>query len=94
MSPNKIEQEVGDVALVRKALRNCLDFLVQFVPDLPQLAELQCVSQYNQSETILYAACLEIMREKGNLESVDLQLLKALRTNLFMHYDAVKKERQ
>lgn len=90
--PNKIEYEFGDETLVRKALRNCLEFIAPHVPDLPKLSELQCASQGLHSETILYAACLEIMRVNGNLESVDLQLLKALRTNIHMSYSAVSGE--
>jgi hypothetical protein len=52
--------------LVRNALRNCLDFIAPHVPNLLELAELQCASQYHHSELILYAACLEIMRFQGN----------------------------
>lgn len=93
-SPNNIKQEFGDETLVRNALKNCIDFIAPHVPDLPKLAELQCCSQYQQSERILYAACLEIMRVDATLQNVDVQLLKALRTNLYMHYRAVsKKER-
>lgn len=90
--PEKIPGEVGDEVLVRNALRNCLDFITPYVPDLPKLAELQCSSQYQQSETVLYAACMEILREKGNLGSIDTRLLKALRTNIYMGYNAIPKE--
>ena len=90
--PDKIEYEFGDEKLVRNALRNCLNFIAPYVPDMLKLSELQCASQYQPSETILYAACMEIMRVKGNLEGVDFQLLKALRTNIFMGYSAVSNE--
>lgn len=90
MKPDKIKHEFGDENLVRTALRNCLDFIAPNVPDLPKLAELQCASQYQQAEAILYAACLEILRSNGNLEAVETPLLAALKTNLDMHYDAVK----
>ena len=92
MAPDKIEHEFGDGTLVRNALRNCLDFIAQNVPDLLKLAELQCTSKSHYSEWILYAACLEIMREKGSLEEVDLRLLRALRTNIHMSYSSVSKE--
>ncbi len=91
-APDEIEQEFGNESLVRNALRNCLDFIAPHVPDLLKLAKLQCASEYYYSEMILYAACLEIMRAKGNLEGVDLQLLKALRTNIHTYYDAVSQE--
>ena len=91
-SPDKIEQEFGDEALVRNALLNCLDFIAPKIPDLLKLAELQCASQGLYSERILYAACLEIMRVNGNLVGVDLRLLRALRTNIHMSYSAVSQE--
>jgi hypothetical protein len=84
--PDKIEHEVNDEDLVRTALRNCIDFIAPHVP------ELQCASKYHHSEPILYAACLEIMRVKGNLEEVDLRLLKALRTHIHRGYPAVPGE--
>lgn len=91
-TPDKIEDEFGEETLVRNALRNCLDFIAPDIPDLLKFAELQCASQGLYSETILYAACLEIMRVKGSLEGVDLRLLKALRTNIHMGYSAVSNE--
>ena len=92
VEPDNIEHAFGDEALVRNALRNCLDFITPNVPDLLKLAELRCELKCQHSETILYAACLEIMRVKGNLEDVDLRLLKALRTNIRMGYSAVSTE--
>jgi hypothetical protein len=92
MAPDKIEHDFGNEALVRNALRNCLDFIAPHVPDLIKLAELQCASQTLNSERILYAACLEIMRVQGNLEEVDLRLLRALRTNIHGDCSAVSSE--
>ncbi len=91
-APDKIEKEFGNEALVRNALRNCLDFITPHVPDLNELAELQCASKYYHSELILYASCLEIMRFRGNLEEVDRYLLRALCTNINMSYKAVSRE--
>ena len=90
-TPDRIEQEFGDEAIVRNALRNCLDFITPHVPDLLELAESQCASKSLYSEPILYAACLEIMRVQGNLEEVDRHLLKALRTNRIL-YNAVSND--
>ncbi len=88
-NPDQIKQEAGELALVRTALRNCMDFISSEVPDLLELAELQCDSKGLHVEWILYAACLEILRSKGNLENVDLRILRALKTNLNMLYSAV-----
>ncbi|EEH92514.2 hypothetical protein CSAG_00868 [Citrobacter portucalensis] len=92
MHPENIELEFGDETLVRNALRNCLDFITPVVPTLPELAALQCESQYAYSEMILYAACLEILRAEGSLERVDITLLTALRTHIHMGYDSVSTE--
>ncbi|KHE00586.1 hypothetical protein NL54_15880 [Pantoea stewartii] len=92
MHPEKIELEFGDEKLVRTALRNCLDFITPVVPTLPELAALQCESKHRYSETVLYAACLEILRAEGNLECVNTELLKALRTNIHMGYNSVSTE--
>ncbi|MEW8693224.1 MAG: hypothetical protein AB2535_19490, partial [Candidatus Thiodiazotropha endolucinida] len=90
--PNKIDNEFGEETIVRGALQNCLDFIAPHVPDLSKLAKLHCDSQGVRSLMILYAACLEIMRVKGNLEGVDLCLLKALRTNIHSYHNAVSEE--
>lgn len=89
---NNIEKEFGDAKLVRNALKNCLPFISEYIPDLKKLAEFQCASKGLQSENILYAACLEILSTEGNLESVDFHLLKALRTNIHMSYQSVSEQ--
>lgn len=93
-NPEDIRQEFGDEKLVRNALRNCLDFIDEHVPDLQKLAELQCDSQGLHVETILYAACLEIMRAEGHLEDVSIRGLKALRTGIDIGYSAVSTDDQ
>jgi len=92
MRPEQIEESVGDVALVRTALRNCLDFIDSEIPGLTKFAERQCSGKILNSEMVLLAACLEIMRSEGNLESVDLRLLTALRTSINRHYSSVIEE--
>lgn len=92
ISPEKIELEFEDDALVRRALRNCLDFIAPHIPEPLELAKLQCASKSLHAEIVLYAACLETMRAEGNLESVDTRLLNALRTNIYMGYRAVSSE--
>jgi hypothetical protein len=82
--PENIAKEFGEEALVRNALRNCLDFIAPLVPNMHELAQLQCASQPKPSEGILYAACIEIMRTDGNLRGVNRELLKALRTGINM----------
>lgn len=92
--PETIEVEFGDENLVRNALKNCLPFIESHVPNLSELAKAQCSSVSYHSEVILYAACIQIFRDYGNLEGVQLELLKALRTGIDMHYHAVSNEEQ
>lgn len=80
--PERIIEEFGDEKLVKTSLRNCLPFIETYVPNLIELAKAQCDSVRYSSEEILSAACLEIFRESGNLESVKLELLKVLRTDI------------
>lgn len=90
--PERIEIEFGDENLVRNALKNCLPFIQSHVPSLSELAKAQCSSISYHSEVILYAACIQIFREHGSIEGVQLELLKALRTGIDMHYSAVSNE--
>ncbi|MBU9823923.1 NACHT domain-containing protein [Rahnella perminowiae] len=92
MDPNRIEREFDDEKMIRNALRNCLSFISDSVPDLAGLAKLQCESSRRNSEIVLYAACLEIFRFQGNLEGIDLSLIKALKTNIRAGFRAVSKE--
>ena len=91
-TPDRIEIEFGDEAIVRKALRNCIDFIAPDIPDLAKLAELRCESQSLYIEMILYAACLEIMRAGNDLQNINTKLLIALRTGTQIHYTAVLDE--
>ena len=90
--PESIKLRFGDEPLVQKSLRNCLGFIEPQIPDLQKLAELQCDSRFQHLKTILYAACIEIMRVDGNLSGVEFSSLLALRTNLNMQHPAVSQE--
>ncbi len=87
--PENIPTEFGSETIVRNALRNCPEFIEPHVPDLEKLAELRCCSKGLHIEIILYASCIEIMREYGNLERVKPALLVALKTTFNTRYDAV-----
>ena len=91
-NPEKIEADFGDEVLVRTSLKNCLEFIEPSIPDLQKLANLQCESKGLIVETILYAACLEIMRDKGSLEEIKPSLLFALRTNLNIGHRMVSQD--
>ncbi|WP_283392833.1 NACHT domain-containing protein [Photobacterium phosphoreum] len=88
-NPENIVIKFGDEKLVRNALKNCLEFIEPKVPSLKRLAELHCLSQWIYVETILFASCIEIMREFGSLDRVKPALLVALRAKINTHYDAI-----
>ncbi len=92
MNPQKIIEEFGDENLVRNALCNCLEFIAPHVPDLAELAQLQCKSEFLNVVQVLYAACLEIFRRDKNLNRVSFEFLTALRTHLNTHYPAILTE--
>ncbi|MDN3696095.1 hypothetical protein QWY97_01815 [Vibrio cortegadensis] len=87
--PKDIVLKFGDEEIVKNALKNCHEFIEPEVPSLNKLAELRCASKGLHVETILFASCIEIMREYKNLDSVKPELLLALKTNFNIHYDAV-----
>lgn len=80
--PERIKEEFDDINLVKTSLKNCLPFIESYVPNLGELAKAHCNSSRYHSEVILCASCLEIFRDTGNLESVKLELLQALRTDI------------
>ena len=88
--PEKIKQEFGDDSLVRNGLRNCLDFITPHVPDMARLAELRCASQVEDSEVILFAACLELLRRDGHLNEVPVSHLWVIKANLETYYPGIK----
>ena len=90
--PNKIVEKFGDEQLVRNALYNCLDYIQPNIPSLSKLAELQCQSKSLNLEFILYAACLEILKRDGALNSVSAEILTALRTNLSTYWLGVNSD--
>jgi cytidylate kinase len=92
MNPDRIDERVGDAALVSTALKNCIDFIAPRIPDLLEFAQLQCSGKILHAEMVLLAACLEIMRTDGSLEDVDLRLLIALRTSVERSYSSVIEE--
>ncbi|MGO1190722.1 MULTISPECIES: NACHT domain-containing protein [Vibrio] len=87
--PEEVALKFGNEEIVKSALKSCHEFIEPEVPSLNKLAELRCSSKGLYVETILFASCIEIMREYGNLDSVKPELLLALKTNFNVRYDAV-----
>jgi cytidylate kinase len=92
MHPEKIKEEFGDDIIASAALKNCLNFISPFVPNLHKLAELSCSSRSSTASQVLYAACIQIMAEKSTLDIVDATLLRSLRANINVHYSSVDEE--
>ncbi|MCU1730057.1 hypothetical protein NTD86_24125 [Pseudomonas sp. 7P_10.2_Bac1] len=92
METNGVEEEFGDKTIALNALRNCIDFIAPHIPELQTLAELSCASKGSGAVRILFAACLEIMREQQSLECIDLRLLKSVRASINVHYRSVSDD--
>lgn len=90
--PSKIVYEFGDENIVKNAIKNCIPKLDSYIPTLQELAEAQCCSDYYKCEEVLYAACLQIFREKRHLNDVETKYLQVLRTGLSMRYQAISEE--
>ncbi|MCG9770467.1 hypothetical protein L1D59_17885 [Pseudoalteromonas piscicida] len=87
--PEDIVLKFGNEEIVKNALTSCHEFIEPEVPSLNKLAESQLSSKGLCVETILFASCIEIMREYGKLDSVKPKLLLALKSSLNVGYDAV-----
>lgn len=87
-----VEDKYEYKQIARIALKNCLDFIEPYVPNLEELVRLQFESKSKASEQVLYAACLEIYREKSSLNEIKTNILQSLRTNLHVYYDGVTDE--
>lgn len=93
--PNKVIDKFRNDLLSRNALYRCLDYIQPHIPSLSKLAELHCKSKILGVELILYAACLEVLKRDGSLNSVSVELLTALRTNLSTYWlgiDSIDRE--
>lgn len=84
--PNKIIENFGDEELIRNSLYNCLDYIKPDIPSLLKLAELHSQSQHLNIELVLYAACLEILKRDGSLNSVSVDALIALRAGFSTYW--------
>jgi hypothetical protein len=76
--PDDLHQLTDNLETVRKTLYNCLNLLNAHVPSLQDLAN---GNRRNIAE-VLHAACLVHFRAKGNLEHVELSVLRAAKTEL------------
>lgn len=92
INPERIEEIVCDAPLVHAALKNSIGFIAPRIPDLLRLSQLRCAGKALLEERVLLAACLEVMRAEGCLESIELRLLIALRISVDRSYSSVSKE--
>ncbi len=75
--------EMDDKELPARALRNCFSFLKPHMPTLTELAES---SGTYEIVTVAHAACLAEFRETGNLDGIDVELLRAVKTDSHASY--------
>lgn len=77
MKPEKLGEVFGHVADAELALRNSFEFMR---PHVPKLTFLVDHSPY--SLRVLHAACLAHFRHANNLDAIDIDILKAVRTDV------------
>jgi len=90
--PDQIKDRIGDHELVNNALRNCIGFIETELPSLRELAANHCALEVLVAERVLYAACIEIMRNNGSLSGIKTHVLQILRVNLTTRYPAISEE--
>lgn len=87
--PKQIPIEFGNEQVVHNSIRNCLSSLT---PHIPSLKKLAATSARFNLEIVLYAFCIQTVREQGCLDSIPNQVLTTVRTDLSMHHSAVSDE--
>lgn len=77
IEPEKLSEVYDDITDAECALRNSFVFLK---PQVPTLASL--VNQSPYSLRVLHAACLAHFRDVGNLDAIETDVLRAVKTDL------------
>ena len=75
--PEKFDEIVDDPQVAERALLNCFAFLAPHVPSLADLAE----GKGRAVTHVLHAACLATYRATGTLNGIDIQILRAVKTD-------------
>lgn len=78
--PETIPSRYGDADLVEQALINCIPHILQFVPDLQALAEINGEGKIYAAERLFYVASLVLFEKTRSLESIPVAVLRTLRT--------------
>lgn len=78
LEPDKFGEVVDTVETAHKALRSCFSFVTPHIPTLHQLGVRDGTA--TAVAMVLHAACLLRFRETGSLEGIDVNALKAVKT--------------
>jgi len=92
IKPDNIEEEFGEKSIVSSDLYNCLPVIYPDLPSLSEIAQARCQSQYFEIIRVLHASCLERVRKDGNLDSVPIEALYALKTDMSDFYQGVTED--
>ncbi|PSE87979.1 hypothetical protein C7G75_18615 [Acinetobacter nosocomialis] len=79
--PDRIEAEFGNCQIIKTILKNCISYIEPYIIDLKRDKKINFGSPAYNCEVVLYASCLEIFRETGNLKEINHELLEILRLN-------------
>lgn len=87
IQPHDLEEELGGHVDHEKALRNCFDFLAEYVPSLKDVA----LGNWHNVARVLHAACLAEFRASGKLSHISKETLEIVKTDLGS-YQGVSEE--
>lgn len=75
--PDELEKIDDYPQIAEKALLNCFPFLSPHVPSLDSLSD----GRGSAVAQVLHAACLATFREKSSLDGIDIEVLRAVKTD-------------
>lgn len=89
-NPEENLERVGELCLPENALLNAFSLLSKDLPTLNHLASLTNSTPYQV--LMLHASCLAVFRKIGNLDAVDVDILRIVKTDADMGYSAVSED--
>ncbi|APZ53826.1 hypothetical protein [Salipiger abyssi] len=78
IQPHDLEEELGGRVDHEKALRNCFDFLAEYVPSLKDVA----LGNWHNVARVLHAACIAEFRATGEISHISKETLEIVKTDL------------
>lgn len=88
--PEKNLKRVGELNLPENALLNAFPLISKDLPTLTHLASLKNSTLHQV--IILHASCLAVFRKMGNLDAIDVEILRIVKTDTDVSYSAITED--